>query len=106
VVIVVVDVIVIVVVCDTVVVDVDVDVVCGSVNVVVDVDVDVVCGTVNVVVGNVGIDVTVVVAGDAAVVVVVPGFAGSRMTNFNVRERVTAKIVKTTRDMQMILNQR
>jgi hypothetical protein len=104
----------VVVVCGTVVivwdVGINVDVVCGTVVIVWDVgiDVDVVCGTV-VIVWDVGIDVTVVivvVAGSDVVTVVVSSFFGTRMANFNTSERVTARIVRITKVMQMILNQR
>jgi hypothetical protein len=102
----------VVVVCGTVVivwdVGINVDVVCGTVVIVWDVgiNVDVVCGTV-VIVWDVGINVTVVVvAGSDVVMVVVSGFFGARMANFNTSERVTAKIVRITKVMQMILNQR
>jgi hypothetical protein len=71
--------------------------------VVVTVDVDVV------VVVVVVVDSGGVVTGDdgaMAVVVVISGLFGARITNFNNRERVTATIARTIKDMQMILNQR
>jgi hypothetical protein len=74
------------------VVDVDVNV---DVDVEVDVDVD----------GN-GVDIVVVALEDDGVVMMVSGFVGARMTNFNKRERVTAIIAKTIKEMPMILIQR
>ena len=82
---------------------IDVDVVFGSVNDVVVCDnVDVT--SVVVVTGDEG--VAVVAVGNGDIVVVVSGFLGARMTKFNSRDRVIAKIVKTIKEMQIILNQR
>jgi hypothetical protein len=98
------------------VVDVDVSVavdvdVYADVSVAVDVDVyadDSVAVDVDVyadVDGN-GVDIVVVTFEDDVVVVMVSGFDGGRMTNFNNRERVTAIIARNIREMPMILNQR
>jgi hypothetical protein len=43
------------------------------------------------------------VDGIAVVVVMLSGFLGARMTNFNNRERAITKIVKTIKEMKMIL---
>jgi hypothetical protein len=77
--------------------DVDVNVVRGSVDDVV------VCGSVDAGVTSV---VVVVVVDKGGISVVVSGFLGARMTNFNSRDRVTAKSVKTIKEMQMILTRR
>jgi hypothetical protein len=59
--------------------------------IIVDVDVDV---------GESSVDIIVVL------MMVLSDFPGARMTNFSNRERVAAKIVKTIKEMQMILIQR
>ncbi len=41
--------------------------------------------------------------GIAVVVVMLSGFLGARMANFNNRERTIAKIVKTIKEIKMIL---
>ena len=84
-------------------VDVDIVVVCGAVGVAT--DVFVVNGDA-VIVSDVG--KVVVTGGDGVmtVVEVVSGFLGARIMNFNIRERVTANIVRTIKDMQIILTQR
>jgi hypothetical protein len=90
-----------------VVVDIVAVVVCGTVDVdvaVVDVDDVVVCVSIDVDVAS-----GVVVVGDdvvVVVVVVVSDFFGARMTNFKTRASVTAQIVNTIKDMQMIVIQR
>jgi hypothetical protein len=75
-------------------------VVCGSV------DVDVV--VVVVVCGGVDVDVAsdIVVGGDDGLAVIVSGFFGVIMMNSTTRESVTAEIVKTIKDVHMILTQR
>jgi hypothetical protein len=72
--------------------------------VIVDVDVDivVVCGAVGVVVVVV---VVVIGSDDVVAAVVVSGFLGARTTNINTRERVNANIVRTIKDIEMILTQ-
>jgi hypothetical protein len=86
-----------------VIVVVNVDVVCGSVVVVI-------CGVVVITVDCTD-DVVVVVCGAVVVVssegvVVVFDFSGVKTANFNTRERVTATIVKTIKEIHMILTQR
>lgn len=78
-------------------VDVDVDV---DADFDVDVDIDIYVEV------DVDADMDVVTADGVVVVVMLSDFLGVRMTNFNNRERVTAKIVKTIAEMQMILIQR
>jgi hypothetical protein len=92
-----------------VVVDVDVDVDVTGVVVDVDVNVDVtgvVAEDVDVNVDVSGVDIIVVTLDGVVVVVMLSGFVGARMTNFNKRERVTAIIAKTIKEMPMILIQR
>jgi hypothetical protein len=86
-----------------VIVVVNVDVVCGSVVVVI-------CGVVVITVDCTD-DVVVVVCGAVVFVssegvVVVFDFSGVKTVNFNTRERVTATIVKTIKEIHMILTQR
>jgi hypothetical protein len=89
---------------------VDVVVICGTVVVLSDVvigSVVVVCCVVIVisdvvVVGDCDIDTVVAVV----VMVVVSGFLGARMTNFNTSESVTVKIVRMIKEMKMFLTQR
>jgi hypothetical protein len=50
--------------------------------------------------------VVVVTANGVVVVVMLPGFLGARMSNFNNRVRLITKTVKTIKEMQMILIQR
>ncbi len=52
------------------------------------------------------VDVVVVSNGSVSIVVVISDSLRARTTNFNTRERVTAKIVKTIKEMQMIKTQR
>ncbi len=59
-----------------------------------------------VVVDNRIVDIVVVSGGGVAVIVVFFGFSGAKITNFNTRKRVMAKIVKTIKHMPMILTQR
>ena len=75
-------------------VNVDVDL---NVDVNVDIDVDV---------GDIGVDIAVVTADGVVMVVMLSGFLGARMTNFNNRERLIAKIVKTIKAIEMILIRR
>jgi len=49
---------------------------------------------------------SVVTVDDDVLVVIFSGFVGARMTNFNNKERVTAIIVKTIKEIPMILIQR
>ena len=76
----------------------------------VDMDVDDIFVIVDVVVVRGGGDVSVVVAlvagDDGVAVVIVSGIFGVRMRNFNSRERVTRKTVKTIKEMHMIFAQR
>jgi hypothetical protein len=79
--------------------------------VIVVVNVDVVCGSVVVITVDCTDDVVVVVCGAVVVVssegvVVVFDFSGVKTANFNTRERVTATIVKTIKEIHMILTQR
>ena len=71
-----------------VVVNVDVDVVCCSV-------VDIICGV-----------VAVVNSECIAVMAVVSNFPGFEMANLNTRGRMTAKTVKTIKEMPMIFTER
>jgi hypothetical protein len=54
--------------------------------------------------GSVIVDDVSVVERDVAIVVVtlISGFAGTRITNFNSKERVTTKIAKMIKEMAMI----
>ena len=95
------------------VVDVDVNAdVTVVVDAVVDVNVNVDVTVVDVDIDGSGVDVTgvdiiVIVTVDGDVLVVIfSGFVGARMTNFNNKERVTAIIVKTIKEIPMILIQR
>ncbi len=67
----------------------------------------VVCDAVVVVVVN-DVGEVVVADGDGmvAVVVVISGLSGARITNFNSKPRATANIVRTIKQMNMILTQR
>jgi hypothetical protein len=51
-------------------------------------------------------DIAVVTADGVVMVVMLSGFLGARMTNFNNRERLIAKIVKTIKAIEMILIRR
>ena len=66
-----------------------------------DVDVVVVCSGVDVDIAS-----DVVVSGDDGLSVIVSGFFGVIVMNSTTRESVTAKIVKTIKDVHMILTQR
>ena len=66
-----------------------------------DVDVVVVCGGVDVDIAS-----DVVVSGDDGLSVIVSRFFGVIVMNSTIRESVTVKIVKTIKDVHMILTQR
>jgi hypothetical protein len=54
-----------------------------------------------------GVDIVVVTSSDVVVImVVISDFLGTRITNFNTRDRLIANIVRTIKDMPMILTQR
>ena len=76
--------------------------------VVADVEDDVDADVVVVVYGRVDVDVVsdIVVGGDDGLAVIVSVFFGLIMMNSTTRESVTAKIVKTIKDVHMILTQR
>jgi hypothetical protein len=59
-------------------------------------------GVVVIVVSNVDI-IVVTDTGDVVALMVIPSSLGARKTNFNSREIVTANIVRTMKDMQIIL---
>jgi hypothetical protein len=93
-------------------VDFDVIAVCGVVIVVADcsaiVSDAVVVIDVVVVIGDVCVDIVVVIDGDAVEVrvAIVSASLGAIMTNFNNRERITAEIIKMINNMPIITTQR
>jgi hypothetical protein len=52
------------------------------------------------------VDVVVVSNGSVSIVVVISDSLRARTTNFNTRQGVAAKIIKTIKEMQMIATQR